>query len=809
MNSIRTLIKAPGFTIAALLSLTIGIGATSAIFGVANALLLSPLPYPHAGRLAMLWQRSPGLGVPRDWLSLGQYLDIKSENTVFDRVAAAIGASYNLTGTGTPERVDGVRMTSDLLPMLGAHAMLGHLFTAEDDQPGQPQEVVLTYGFWQRHFGADPSVIDKTLILNGTSMAIVGVLSPDFVFDKDVMPAVNSVQRIELVFPLPIPPSSRTNRNGEDFNVFASLKPNVSRTFAQAEMQTVAKRMQQDYPAFYPAASGLTISVVPLIDQVVGDTRQALYVLLGAVALLLAIACSNVAGLLVSRAVVREKELAIRAAIGADRRRLIRQLAAENLTLALASGILGLGVALGSVWLLRHAGPAGIPRLDAIHIDATVLAFTFAVSVLSTLVFGLTPALRASDVDASTVLKEGSRGSTMGRSRTRNTLITCEVALSLVLLIGAGLLVRSYTRVLRADPGFDPRNALSFRLSLPQSKYATPESVTNFYRALDQKLAALPGVEYVGSNYQLPLSTVSLAWEDVRIEGYVPKAAGGDIVITSSGYVSPDYFQAMGIPLAGGRAFNAQDNMQSPPVVIVDEALATKFWPDGAIGKRLRQGPDGPWRTVVGVVRDKREYQADAAPQITAYFPVEQYAIASRFVVVRTHTALADVSHLTTTALAAVHDLDPDLPAHDVSTMEQRLTDSLARRRLSMLLLATFAIAALILSAVGVYGTIAYWVSQRRREIGIRMALGATRTTILGLIAQEFGRTVGVGLVAGLLVAFALTRVMSSLLFGVNATDATTFSLVPLLMALIAAAAVYVPVRRAMRGAVIEALRAE
>jgi predicted permease len=346
-------------------------------------------------------------------------------------------------------------------------------------------------------------------------------------------------------------------------------------------------------------------------------------------------------------------------------------------------------------------------------------------------------------------------------------------------------------------------------LSLPQSKYATPESVTNFYRALDQKLAALPGVEYVGSNYQLPLSTVSLAWEDVRIEGYVPKAAGGDIVITSSGYVSPDYFQAMGIPLAGGRAFNAQDNMQSPPVVIVDEALATKFWPDGAIGKRLRQGPDGPWRTVVGVVRDKREYQADAAPQITAYFPVEQYAIASRFVVVRTHTALADVSHLTTTALAAVHDLDPDLPAHDVSTMEQRLTDSLARRRLSMLLLATFAIAALILSAVGVYGTIAYWVSQRRREIGIRMALGATRATILGLIAQEFGRTVGVGLVAGLLVAFALTRVMSSLLFGVNATDATTFSLVPLLMALIAAAAVYVPVRRAMRGAVIEALRAE
>jgi putative ABC transport system permease protein len=574
-------------------------------------------------------------------------------------------------------------------------------------------------------------------------------------------------------------------------------------------METVAARMKQDYPAFYPAASGLTISVVPLIDQVVGDTRLALYVLLGAVAVLLAIACSNVAGLLISRGTVREKELAVRAAIGADRRRLIRQLAGENLTLALASGVLGFGMALASLWLLRHAGPAGIPRLDAIHIDITVLAFTFGVALASTLLFGLAPALRASRVDASSVLKEGTRGSTIDRSRARGTLITVEVAFSIVLLISAGLLVRSYARVLRADPGFDPRNTLSLRLSLPASRYGTPESVTNFYRALDQKLTALPGVEFVGSNYQLPLSSVSLAWEDVRIEGYVPKVTGGDIVITSSGYVSPDYFRAMGMPLVQGRFFNAQDNQQSPPVVIVDEALAARFWPDGAIGKRLRQRADGPWRTVVGVVRDKREYQADVAPPITAYFPVEQYTIASRFVVVRTHAALNDVSRITGAVLGQVHALDQELPAYDVSTMDHRLTDSFARRRLSMLLLATFAVAALILAALGVYGTIAYWVGQRRREIGIRMALGADRASILRLIAHEFGLTVGVGVVGGLAGALVLTRLMSGLLYGVSATDTTTFVAIPILMAAIAAAAVYVPARSAIRAAPIDALRAE
>jgi predicted permease len=454
-------------------------------------------------------------------------------------------------------------------------------------------------------------------------------------------------------------------------------------------------------------------------------------------------------------------------------------------------------------------GPAGVPRLEALGIDGRVLAFTFTVSVVSTLIFGLAPALRAANVDPHAALKEGVRGSTLGHSRLRSALITTEVALSLVLLIGAGLLVRSYARVTRANPGFDPHNTLSLRLSLPAHRYGTPEAVSGFYRQLGDLLRALPGIAYVGTNYQLPLSSVALAWEPIRIEGYVPKAAGADIIIASSAYVSPDYFSAMGMPLVEGRFFTDQDRQQTPPVVIVDENLAARYWPhEDAIGKRVRQGSDGPWRTVVGIVRDAKAYEADVSPPITTYFPVEQYTIGSRFVVVRTRAGLTDVAGLTNAVLREVHTLDAELPAYDVSTMEHRLHDSLARRRLSMLLFATFAAAALMLAAVGVYGTIAYWVGQRRREIGIRMALGGTRANILALVGREFALTVGVGIVIGAGGAFALTRVMSALLFSVSPTDALTFGVAPLLVVVVAAAAVYIPARDAVMAAPTDALRA-
>src|SRR5215510_14397492 len=815
-HGLRVLAKARGFAAAAVISLAIGIGANTAIFSVTNALILRPLPYPDADRIAILWQRSPGLNVPQDWFSIGQYLDIKTENTSFERVAAAIGASFNLTGEGRPERVDGVRVSSSFFPLFGARALHGRVFTADEDQPGRTPSVILTNGFWRRRFGADPNVVGKTLTLNGNNLTIIGVMAEDFSFNKEVMPAVNGIQRADLLLSLPVAASARTNRGGEDYNVFAMPKRGVPPERAQREMDALAQRMKQQYPANYPPNGGLTISVVPLINQVVGDVRLALYVLLGAVGFVLLISCANVAGLLLSRAAVREKEMAIRTAVGADRSRIFGQLLTESVLLSLLGGLAGLLLAFGGIAMIRRFGPANIPRLNEIGIDGPVLAFTFLTSLVTGLVFGLVPAWRASHVDPNAALKEGGRTSTgstglgWGQGRLRKTLITAEVALSLVLLIGAALLIRSYSRIAQANPGFDSRDVLSFRVSLPGFRYRTPEMVSQFYRQLEDAIKALPPVRYVGSNYQLPLSSVALAWEPIGVEGYVPKATGEDLIIASSGYVSADYFRAMGMPLLEGRYFNAQDNRQSPEVAIVDDKLAARFWPnEDALGKRIRQGRDGPWRTIVGVVGDTREYEVNAEPPITAFFPVEQYAIGSRFMVVRTQSGAVDDPKLMATINRAIRALYPELPTYDVSTMDARLHDSLARRRLSMVLLGAFAVFALILAAIGIYGVIAYWVDQRTREIGIRMALGADARRILRLVVGEFGVMILAGVAVGLGGAFALTRLMNSLLFGVSATDVATFGVIPVVLAVIALAATFVPARRATRVEPIVAVRAE
>jgi len=388
-HGLRVLAKARGFTAVAVLSLAIGIGANSAIFSVTNALLLKPLPYDNADRIAILWQRSPGLNVPQDWFSTGQYLDIKADNTTFERIAAAIGASFNLTGNGRPERVDGVRISSSFFPLFGAKPLIGRVFTEEEDQPGRTVSVILTNGFWKRRFGSDPNVLGKTLTLNGNNLTVIGVMAEDFSFNKEVMPAVNGIQRADLLLPLPLPGSARANRGGEDYNIFALLKPGVTIQRAQAEMDGIAARMKQEYPANYPPNGGLTISVVPLINQVVGDVRFALYILLGAVGFVLLISCANVAGLLVSRAAVREKELAIRTAVGADRSRLLRQLLTESVLLSVLGGIAGLVLAVVGVQAIRLFASANIPRLNEIGVDARVLAFTFTVSVITGVVFGL------------------------------------------------------------------------------------------------------------------------------------------------------------------------------------------------------------------------------------------------------------------------------------------------------------------------------------------------------------------------------------------------------------------------------------
>jgi len=522
----------------------------------------------------------------------------------------------------------------------------------------------------------------------------------------------------------------------------------------------------------------------------------------------LLIACANVANLLLARATSRQKEMAIRAAVGATRWRIARQLLAESVLLAMAGGLVGLVIARLATALLRAFGPENIPRLNEVAVNGRVLAFTFVVSLVTGVLFGLMPALRASRVDLNEVLKDGARGAGAGAGhhRTRRLLIVAEVALSLVLLIGAGLLIRSYQRIAAASPGFNARNVLSLRLSLPAARYNTPEAVASFYKRLDERVKALPGVETVGTSYLLPLSSVSLGWEPVSIEGYVPKP-GEDLIISRTGFVSPDFFQTMGIALLKGRAFTEHDRKGEQEVAIVDDKLAERFWPgQDPLGKRVRRGQSGPWRVVVGVVRDQREYSQESEPPITAYFPIEQFTVGSRFVVARTS---GDPLAMTAAVIAEIQALDAELPAFDVHTMEQRLYDSLARRRFSMLLLGVFAASALALAAIGIYGVMSYWVNQRTHEIGIRMALGARPGAILGMVIRQSALMVSAGVVIGAGGALLLTRIMSGLLFGVSATDGWTFISIPLLLSTIALLAAYVPARRAARVDPLVALRRE
>ena len=806
----RMLWKNPGFTVAAVLSLAIGIGANSAIFSVTNALLLRPLPYRDAERLVILWNRSPGLNVAQDWFSPGQYLDVKTQNHVFDGVAMTIGGSFNLTGQGTPERVDGARVSSSFFSLLGAQARLGRVFNTQEDGGGKPTVLILSHGFWQRRFGSDPEIIGKTLTLNGNSFTVVGVMTPDFSLDKEVMPAVNGIEQADVLLPLPMSESDRTDRGHEDYNIFARLKAGVTLEEAQAEMDVIAERMKQQYPENYPPQGGLTISVVPLLEQVVGDIRLALYVLFGAVGFVLAVACANVANLLLSRAAVRQKEIAIRTAVGASRPRILRQLLTESVLLALLGGICGLGIALLSVRLLRVFGPENIPRLDEISVDTRVMAFTFFMALMTGIIFGLVPALRASRVDLNEVLKEGGRSSGalgLGHHQIRRLLIITEVALSLILLVGAGLLVRSYQRIASASPGFNPHNVLSLRLSLPASKYGTPESITDFYRQASDRIRSLPGVESVGTTYSLPMSTVAFAWEPIIVEGYVSKTAQ-DFIISNTRIVNPDYFRTMEIPLLKGRYFNEHDRKGKPEAVIVNEAMAERFWPnEDPIGKRLQQkGKPDSWRTVVGIITDTKQYSAEKEPPITVYYPFEQYIARNMYLLVRT---TSDPSPMTAAITKEIQVLDAELPVFDVHTMEQRLYDSLARQRFSMLLLGVFAAFSMTLAAIGIYGVLTYWVNQRTHEIGIRMALGAQPFNILQLVIRQSLILVSAGLVIGLAGASALTRVMSSLLFGISATDRLTFVMVSLLLGSIALVASYIPARRAAKVDPMVALRHE
>ncbi|MEW6130968.1 MAG: ABC transporter permease [Acidobacteriota bacterium] len=809
---IRALLKKPGLTIVAILSLAIGIGANSAIFTVTNALLLSSLGYKDADRLAILWNRSPGLNIDQDWFSLGQYLDIKSENQVFDEVAVTIGGSYNFTGHGIPEHIEGAQVSSSIFSLFGVEPFRGRIFSPEEDEKGKATTVILSHGFWLRRFGGDADTIGKSLVLNDKSYTIVGVMPAEFVLNKELMPTVSGILKADILLPLTVNESDRSKRDGEDFNIFAKLKSGVSIAKAQEDMNAIAEQMKQQYPQNYPSNGGLTISVVPLLEQVVGDIRLPLYILSGAVICVLLIACANVANLLLARAATRQKEMAIRSAIGASRLRIIRQLLIESLLLSIVGGCIGLGFSYMAIKVVQIYGSANIPRLNDIEINERVLLFTIFISFLTGIIFGLVPALRATRVDLNNVLKDGGRSSSgtgsfgRGHYKLTNLLVISEVALSLVLLIAAGLLIRSYQRIEQANLGFNPRNVLSLRLSLPSTRYNTPDSVIAFYKRLDEKVKELPGIQNVASSYLLPLSSNSAGWEPTVIDGYVPKP-GEDLIISTVNFIAPEYFSAMGIRLIKGRPFDERDIKGAQEVAIVNEHLAQRFWPgEEAIGKRVQRANAGTWRTVIGVVSNQKEFSLESEPPITVYYPINQFPIRSRYLVVKSSN---NSTELIKAVSSTIQEIDPELPIYDVNTMEQRLSDSLAKRRFAMYLLFVFAVFALLLAIIGIYGVISYWVNQRTHEIGIRMALGAEQKDILKLVVGQAMALILIGIGVGLLGAFGLAPVLSSLLFGISATDKMTFLIISLTLAIVGLIASFLPARRAAKVAPVIALHYE
>lgn len=804
---VRMLMKNPGLTLVIVLSLAIGIGANTAIFSVANALLLKPLPYPHADRLAILWLRSPGIGIPQDWPSPGQYHDIKTQNRVFEETAIALGTNYTLTGLTQARKVDGIEASSSLLPMLGAKPLLGRTFLPEEDKPGKPDSVVLTYGLWKQAFGGDPHILGRSVTLDGKPRAVVGVLRPDFTLNHEVIPTVGGIDKPEIFLPLPMDAKQELNYGPEDFNILARLKPGVTMRQAQADIDIIATRLRVEKHR----DRTFTISVVPLMEQVVGGTRSSILILLGAVAMVLLIACANVANLLLSRATGRQKEIAVRTALGAGRSRLVLQLLTESVLLGVLGGAAGLILSAWSLYLVRAIHPGNIPRLDEIGMNFPVLAFTFGISILTGIVFGLAPAFRASRVDLNSALKAGGRSSRSGgglnvkRDKLRGALVVAELAISLTLLAGAGLLIRSFTRLISVPPGFNPERVISMQVSAEGPKYKEDAQRIAFYQNLAERVKNLPGVTGQGVVSALPL-TPSVGWGGMTVEGYVPPLNQPELQVDIRA-VTPDYFRSMQIPLISGRFFSTSDAEKSQPVVLVDQKMAERFWPHGdAVGKRVRQGEHQPWRTIAGVVGVVKEYGLDTDTRMVVYFPHSQMAVGSMYLVARTTT---DPASMTNPIIEQVHAIDPDVPVYDVATMQQRFHDSVARQRFAMAMLAAFACFALILAAVGVYGVMSFLVTQGTPDIAIRMALGAQRRSILSLVFQQGMGLALVGIAAGLIGALILTRLMASLLFDVSATDPLTFAGVALLLVLVAVLACYFPARRAMSVDPMVALRYE
>ena len=803
--ALRTLRKNLMMTSVIAVSLAIGIGANSAIFSVVDALLLRPLPYPEPDRLAAVWLHSPSLGILRDWPSPGEYIDIQKENHSFEQMALAQGRVFVLTGREQPERIFGARTQSSLLEMLGAKPLLGRLLLPEDDKPGKPDVAILTERVWRRLFNSDPAIVGKTIVLNGNPFIVAGVLQRSFMLNAEVMPTETPMDKMDILAPLPLGADAEKNRGDENYNIMVRLKPGVSVRQAQADLDVIARRIREKDKR--DASFGM--HVIGLQEQVVGDVRQALLVVLGSVGLVLLIACANVANLLLTRAASREKEVAIRTALGAAWQRLAGQLLTESVLLGLLGGGTGLLVAQLSLYVVRTMNPGNIPRLQDITINAAVLAFTLGVSVITGILFGVAPVWRAIKVDLNTSLKAGGRsgqsdgGLHLNRHSLRGLLVVSELTISLMLLIGAGLLIRSFVRLQNVPPGFTTDHVLTMEVAATGPKYRDKKPEVSFYKEVESRVAHLPGVVAEGTVSGLPLSG-EVGWGGIDVEGYTP--APGQELQVDLRVASTDYFRTMEIPLRKGRFFNEDDTADKPQTVIIDEKFAQRFWPGGdAIGKHLWRDPKKPF-TIVGVVGVVKQYGLETDGKVAAYFPQAQWGGDRMFLAVRTSSEAAG---LTSGVVSQIHAVDPDVVVYGIRTMQERLHDSLARQRFSSTMLGAFSAFALLLAAVGLYGVMSHLVSQGTHDIGVLVTLGAQPGNIVGLVVRQGMALAGIGVVLGLVGAAALTRVMASLLFGTSTTDAATFAVVPVLLIIVALASTAIPAWRATSVDPMVALREE
>jgi putative ABC transport system permease protein len=799
---VRMLVHKPGVTVLAVIALALGIGASSAIFSVVNTVLLRPLPYANGNRLVMIWEQNRPRSRDRNVISPANFLDWREQNQVFQDMSAFYGSPYNLTGLGDPEEVTGMAASPNLFAVLGSHPQLGRTFTPEDGVAGKDNVAVLGYAFWQKHFGGDQNVVGRTFALDAETITVIGVMPEGFDFFVKENSFIKKAP--EFWLPLVFSPRSRV-RGGRSLSAIGVLKPGVTFDQARAEMNALAARLEQQYPDFN---KGWGINLVPLHTQFAGDLKQPLMILLIAVGFVLLIACANVANLLMARSVARQKEFAIRAALGAGRLRVVRQLLTESLLLSLAGCVIGLLVARWGVDALLAISPRDLLSFTTVSIDKRVLGFALVLSVLTSVIFGLLPALEAARPNTNESLKEGGRGTSAGRGhRVLNWFVVAQVALSLMLLIGAGLMIKSLIRLQSVEPGFEANNVLTVSIALPRAKYAEAPKKIDFFQQLLARVRQLPGVRAAGA-VSAPPFTGGGAATGFQIAEQPPLSAA-DKPTTDVRVVDQDYFRTMNIPLLRGRAFSDREETRESHVAIISDALARQFFPNqDPIGKRIvvdMKQQNDPCE-IIGVVGDVKMKGLDLGSRPMVYWPHAELVYSALVLVVRTN---GDPGSMAAAIQREVRALDKDQPTSDVRTMNQLLADSISRARFATLLLGIFAVVALLLASLGIYGVMSYSVTQRTNEIGIRVALGATRGNVVRLVIRRGMLLAVCGVALGIIGALGVTRLLSGLLFGVGVTDPATFALVPAILLAIAFVAVYLPARRATRVDPLVALRYE